>query len=192
MKNIIAGFNITCVGDEKNYSYIPSRMLNSFSDSIIKKTFRDLKINYKNYSWLDRGSDERQFCSPGVDLPFCVFCRSKFGDYNEYHTSLDKLGKVVTNKGLEQSLRFLKKLINNIEKNITYKCKILGEPFMTKYGLYNTTSNNTNSAKIKSIMNIISMCDGKLNISDISEKCRIKKNNVNNILKILIKKKIIK
>ena len=46
---------------------------------------------------------------------------------------------------------------------------------MTKYGLYNTTSNNNNSAKIKSIMNIISMCDGKLNISDISEKCRIKK-----------------
>lgn len=190
-KNIVAGFNITCVGDEKNYSYIPSRMSNSFSDSIIKQTFRDLKLNYKSYSWLDRGSDERQFCSPGVDLPFCVFCRSKFGDYYEYHTSLDKLGKVVTNKGLEQSLKFLKKLINNIEKNITYSSKIFGEPFMTKYNLYNTTSNNTNSVKIKSIMNVISMCDGKMNINDISEKCQITKNEVNNILKILIEKKII-
>ena len=191
-KNIIAGFNITCVGDEKKYSYIPSRLSNSFSDRIIKKTFRELKINYKNYSWLDRGSDERQFCSPGIDLPISVFCRSKFGEYYEYHTSLDKLGNVVTNKGLEQSLKFLKKLIDNIENNITYYSKILCEPFMTKYNLYNTLSNNTNSKKIKSIMNVLSMCDGKMNISDISERCQLSKNKIRLILNVLIKKKIIK
>ena len=71
----------------------------------------------KIYSWNDRGSDERQYCSPFIDLPICSLMRSKYGEYKEYHNSLDQLGSVVTNKGLSQSIEVYKKIIEDIERS---------------------------------------------------------------------------
>ena len=107
-KNLLAGFNISCVGDERAYSYVSSRKGNTIADYVAKKVLYSTDKKYKKYSWLSRGSDERQFSSPGVDLPLCTICRSKFGEYKEYHNSLDKLGTVVTKKGLETSVELLK------------------------------------------------------------------------------------
>ena len=67
-KNIICGFNLTCVGDERAYSYVPSRNGKSLADTVIKSALHGFK-NVKKYSFQDRGSDERQYCSPKVDLP---------------------------------------------------------------------------------------------------------------------------
>ena len=115
---MLAGFVVTCVGDERNYSYLPSRSGDTVSDRIIKKTLNENKIKYKSYTWLDRGSDERQYCSPGVDLPVASLMRSKYGTYKEYHTSLDVFGNVVTTRGLLQSLNIYKKMIQELETNI--------------------------------------------------------------------------
>jgi aminopeptidase-like protein len=117
-KRMLAGFVVTCVGDERNYSYLPSRSGDTVSDRIIKKTLNENKIKYKSYTWLDRGSDERQYCSPGVDLPVASLMRSKYGTYKEYHTSLDVFGNVVTTRGLLQSLNIYKKMIQELDTNI--------------------------------------------------------------------------
>ena len=64
MKNkIIAGFNISCVGDDRSYSYLPSRDGNTVSDFIAKHVLKWTDKNFIEYSWLDRGSDERQYCA---------------------------------------------------------------------------------------------------------------------------------
>ena len=78
-KNIIAGFNITTIGDDRGYSYIPSRYGNTLSDKVSKHVLQD--VDYVEYSYLERGSDERQYCSPGVDLPIATICRTKSVSY---------------------------------------------------------------------------------------------------------------
>ena len=135
-KNIIAGFNVSCVGDDRAYSYLPSRNGNTISDQAALHVLKWIDNNFKKYSWFDRGSDERQYCAPGIDLPVASIMRSKYGTYKEYHTSLDILGKVVTPKGLEGGFSAIKKSIEIIEKNFYPKFYILGEPQLGKRGLY--------------------------------------------------------
>tara|TARA_Y100001970_G_C14259135_1_gene878172 strand:+ start:7062 stop:8339 length:1278 start_codon:yes stop_codon:yes gene_type:complete len=188
--NLLAGFNISCVGDERNYSYISSRSGNTLADKVAKKTLNSLSLKFKKYDWMQRGSDERQFCSPGVDLPFCTLSRSKFGTYKEYHTSLDKIGNVLTKKGLNSSLRLFKEVVNFFETheyyNSTYKC----EPFMTKRNLYSHISKYEKTSN-RDLMNVLSVCDGRTDLNEISKKCNIKKFTVVKILKILEKNKLI-
>ena len=137
-KNVIAGFNLSCVGDEKAYSHISSRQGNCLADLALSSALIGLK-NVKNYSFLHRGSDERQYCSPGVDLPLCGFSRSKFGQYPEYHTSADNLS-LVSNKGLNESLGVLKNIVDAFELGLFPKTKFLGEPQLGKRNLYPTLS----------------------------------------------------
>ena len=137
-KKIIAGYNITCVGDEGKFSLLFQKMKTNFLIGLQKKIFKSKRIKYKKYSWLERGSDERQYCSPLVDLPITTIMKTKFGEYKEYHTSLDKIGTVVTQRGLKESLRIYRYLIDEIEKTTIPKSKIVCEPFLTKYNLIDT------------------------------------------------------
>ena len=132
-KNVIGGFNITCVGDERSWGLVTSRYGNNISDQIGEYILKTYHPNFIKYSWLDRGSDERQYCAPGVDLPISSITRSKYGEYPEYHTSLDNFD-VVTQKGLNESLEIYLKCIDIFEKNFATYCG-------TKYAV--TTSNGT-------------------------------------------------
>ena len=115
-KNVIGGYVITCVGDERSYSYLKSKNENSLSDKVALEEFSKIKKRKKIYSWLDRGSDERQFNAPGVDLDIGSIMKSKYNTYKEYHTSNDDLNKVVTPKGLLDSFSLIKKFILRFEK----------------------------------------------------------------------------
>ena len=138
-KNVVAGYVLTCIGDNRNYSMLESKQKNSLSDIVAKHILKQKK-KVKIYDWSMRGSDERQYCSPGIDLPIASLMRSKYGEYKEYHTSLDQIGKVVTKKGLEGGYRFVKQVINCLEKQIFPKSKTFCEPFLTKKKIYPTLS----------------------------------------------------
>ena len=98
---VIGGYNLSCIGDERNHSCILSKYENSPSDDSLIEAYKKLKIKkYKIYSFLKRASDERQFNSPGIDLKITSIFRTKYGEFPEYHTSLDNFN-VVTLKGIK-------------------------------------------------------------------------------------------
>ena len=169
LKKIKAGFVLSCLGDDKNYSLIHSPYKNTFADKVSKFNYEYNKYKFKSFSYLNRGSDERQYCSPKFNLPFCTLCRTKFGDYKEYHTSLDNLD-FITSKALEKSFLMIKSLISIIEANKTYVTNIFGEPFLTKYNLKDEVSgyNKPLNLKTKVIIDFISYSNGKNDLIDIS------------------------
>ena len=167
-KNIIAGFNLTCIGDERSYSYLPSRSGDVLSDRAALHVLENEYPGYKKYSWLDRGSDERQYCAPGIDLPIASLMRTKYGEYPEYHTSLDDLNNVVTANGLMGGFDLVRKVIEVLEMDVTARPKTLCEPMMSKRHLYPTLSTKNLHLDIKLRMNIISYLDGKKSLLEIA------------------------
>jgi aminopeptidase-like protein len=162
---------MTCLGDDGKLSYIPSRLGNTYADRLTLKTLRDHGKLFEKYSWLDRGSDERQYCAPGIDLPVCSVTKTKYGEYAEYHTSLDNLD-YISPKGLEEALEFYVQIVENLEANRTPKIRTIGEPHLSKYHLYRSTSiKNANNED--NLFNVISYLDGQHNIQEISELCKI-------------------
>ena len=131
-KNVIMGLNICCIGDNRKYSYLPTRDGNTISDQIVKHVLKNLDPNFIEYNWFDRGSDERQYCAPGVDLPVASIHRSKYGEYPEYHTSLDNLTNVVTPEGLNGGYWAVRKTLELNEKNMNFKSNVCGEPQLGK------------------------------------------------------------
>ncbi|WP_312813213.1 DUF4910 domain-containing protein [Sedimentibacter sp.] len=166
--NIIAGFNVTCVGDNRSYSYLPSRQENSLADKIALHVLHHTHPNFNKYSYLDRGSDERQYCSPGVDLPVASIMRTKYGEYDEYHTSLDDIN-LISPEGLQGSYEVYQKVIECIENNKRYISNMICEPQLGKRGLYPTLSSKNSVNKVRKLIDFLAYCDGDLDLLEISE-----------------------
>ncbi len=190
-KNVIAGYVLTCLGDSNNFSYLNSKQENTLSDNVAKKYFLSKKIKFKNYSYLDRGSDERQYNSPGVDLPIGSIMRSKYNTYKEYHTSADNLD-LVNEKNLKKSVDVICGIIEKINKSDFPISNIKCEPFLTKYNLYPTTSIKRKKSGSQDITNFLAYSNGDNDLVDISRKINIPLKNVKKIFNLLLNKKIVK
>ena len=183
-KNVIAGYNLTCIGDEREYGCMFSKYKNTFSDKALIKAYKELKIRYKEFSFIENGSDERQYNSYGVDLPIASIFRSKYGTYPEYHTSLDNF-EFVTLKGIKGGFNVAKKSIEIILKTITPKTKIICEPQMGKRNLYPSISSKNNMHKSKKLMNFLQYSDGKNDLREISKIIKCSYKEAMNIYKTL-------
>ncbi|TDO96979.1 DUF4910 domain-containing protein [Marinomonas balearica] len=168
-RNVIAGFNVTCIGDDRSYSYLPSRQGDAISDRVALHVLKHMQPQFVSYSFLDRGSDERQYCSPGIDLPVCSIMRTKYGRYPEYHTSLDDLN-LVTPEGLLGGYEVLKRAIECLEMDEILSSDVLCEPQLGKRGLYPTISTKSSGSQVKDMMNFLAYCDGSSSNFEIAEK----------------------
>ncbi len=166
--NVIAGFNITCVGDDRSYSYLPSRYGNTLADRVALHVLENMQSEFIKYSYLDRGSDERQYCSPGVDLPVVSVMRTKYGKYPEYHTSLDNLD-LISPQGLQGAYEVITKCIEALEKNEKYDVTVLCEPQLGKRGLYPTISSKQSTGNVRDMMNLLAYCDGSNDLLEVAE-----------------------
>ena len=190
-KRMLCGFVVSCVGAKDDYSLIKSPSGNNLSDHALTAELRDKK-KFNIYSYLERGSDERQYCSPNVDLPVSGFCRTKYGKFKEYHTHLDNLN-FVKEKTLRESVNVFKNIIFSFEKHFIPKSLTICEPFMTKRSLYPTVSSRDHRERnIQNMMDYIAYSNGKRNIFEISKILKLSLKDCLEISEKLIKNKLIK
>jgi aminopeptidase-like protein len=162
-----AGFVVTCVGDNLSYSYIASRNANTLADKVALNVLKYSVKEFKEYSFTIQGSDERQYCSPKVDLPVCSVTRSRYGTYKEYHTSLDNMD-FVSSEGFNGAYEVYVKIINILENNCYYELTTFCEPQLGKRGLYPNISTLETARKTNVMMNLLSYADGKNDLIDIA------------------------
>ena len=169
----IAGYNLSCVGDERAWSYLPSRAGDTLADRVARHVLGHIAPGYRRYSWRDRGSDESNYCAPGIDLPVASVMRSKYGAYPEYHTSLDDLDTVVTPRGLGQSFALYRRMLETLEQHCRPVVQVLGEPQLGRRGLYPSLSVKGSSAPVRTMLDLISMANGRTDLVDIADACGV-------------------
>ena len=190
-RNIIAGFNISCVGDNNSYSYLPSRQEDTIADKVALQVLKYTQPDFIKYSYLDRGSDERQYCAPGVDLPIASVMRTKYHTYPEYHTSLDDLN-FISPEGLYGAYDILTKCIFCLENNKTYKATVLCEPQMGKRKLWPTLGGvKTKEASVKNMMDVFVYADGDNDLLMIAKKLDVSMIELQPVIDILLTEELI-
>ncbi len=168
-ERVIAGFNLTCLGDDRAYSYLPSRKGDTLADRVALHVLRHFAPDFVSYTYHDRGSDERQYCAPGIDLPLCSVMRTKYHVFPEYHTSLDDCS-LVTEKGLQGGFEIMRKILEALEENATFQCRVLCEPQLGRRGLYPTLSTRYScTEQVDLMMDLLAYADGTMTLLDEAE-----------------------
>ena len=166
-RKTIAGFEVSCVGDDRAYSFLPSRKGGTLADRVAEQTLKQHGVNYSRYSFLNRGADERQYCSALIDLPVVSIMRTKYGAYPEYHTSLDDLS-VISPAGLKGAFDVLQNCLQAVEVNYVYRATMPCEPQLGRRGIKPLLSTK-HVVVPRTIVNILAYADGKTDLLAISE-----------------------
>lgn len=169
-EKVVAGYIVTCVGGPGGPTYLSSRSGDAPVDRVTRHVLAHCGEDYRLCDFTARGSDERQYGAPGVDLPVGSLMRAKYGDYPQYHTSLDDLA-FVTPDQLERSFDRYVACLEALEKNRRYRVTTLGEPNLGRRGLYPTLGGQAKlPADIDAMMALLGYCDGRLDLIDIAQR----------------------
>ena len=191
LKNRVkAGYVITCVGDRGQFSLVPSRTGATLTDRISQHVLEQFAPDFNQYSFLDRGSDERQYCSPLADLPMNSITRSKYHEYFEYHTSLDNLD-FITGDCLLESLGIYQQCVQAIEGNCFTTSLTIGEPQLGKRGLYPTTGGQIQQSEISDVLNILALSDGSTDLLEIATRINRPLSSLVPLVTLLVKHNLV-
>lgn len=183
--NFLAGFIVTCVGDSGKFTILKPKNETSVSYKITLRVLKDINAKFKSISFLKRGSDERQYSWPGVDLNFTSIMRTKYGSYKEYHTSLDNLS-FISSENIKETLKLYIKVINKINTSLFPKTISICEPFYENKNFINYHPIGT-----KIISNFLMYSDGLTSIEELSGILKINTTKCMNIYKFLKKNKLV-
>ena len=170
-QRLIAGFHLSCIGDERAYSFVATPNADTLADRVARHIYKSIDSEAIECDFLERGSDERQFCAPSVDLPVVTLMRSRFGSFPEYHTSLDDL-TLVTPVGLEGGFQAVKRCVEAIEATCLPRATRTAEPQLRNYGLRPDVSTRNLDDYFHLVSDVLAFADGNRDLIDLSERIR--------------------
>ena len=168
------GLVVSMVGDGGGPTYKKSRRGNTRIDRAVVHTLHHSGLTPSILDFSPYGYDERQYCSPGFNLPVGLFQRSKFGEIPQYHTSADNLDFIASDH-LAESYRMITEALNIVENDAVYrntmpKC----EPQLGRRGLYGMVGGDKNAAAVNMAMLwILNLSDGMHSLLDIAERASL-------------------
>jgi aminopeptidase-like protein len=164
------GLVTTLLADPGGFTYKRSRIGKAEIDKIVEYVLKEQGGDHRVIDFFPYGYDERQYCSPGFNLPVGCLMRTPHGQYKEYHTSADNLELVKPEK-LEESFKTIKSVISIIESNKKYINKNpFCEPQLGKRGLYKSINGKQNEMAMLWVLN---QSDGEHSLLDIAQKSGI-------------------
>jgi aminopeptidase-like protein len=193
LANIKHGLVLACVGDSGKFTYKKTRQENKEIDIVVMNTLKNSEKEFSIIDFSPYGYDERQYCSPGINLPVGCLMRTPHGEYPEYHTSADNLG-FVSAKNLTESFETITTIINTLEENKRYinqnpKC----EPQLGRRGLYQHIGGHPDSKNFQlTMLWVLNLSDGHHSLVDISERSGLKFDLISEAAEILVAENLLK
>lgn len=175
--NLQAGYVLTCCGDAGDFTYKRSRRINSEADKIAEHILKHSKRKHRVIPFAIGGSDERQYCSPGFNLPVGSIIRTKYQEYDEYHTSLDNKD-FISFDAMVETINFILDVVKGLEINEKYKGVIQHcEVQLGRRNLYTNIGGVKNrSNEISNRLHFLNYADGEhtlLEIAELSNQCML-------------------
>jgi len=182
-RSVSAGFVLTCLGGSQPLSFKQSRRKDSIVNRLWDHMLKSKVIDGQTRPFSPaNGSDERQYCSPGFNLPVGQLARTIYGTYPGYHNSLDTK-ESMTIGALYRSVNEIELLLKSLEADVRYRNRFpYGEVKLDKYGLYPDMNSPTNwsystnekqdrRVQLSRILHILNYSDGEHSLAEIAEMC---------------------
>jgi len=164
------GLVLAGIGDKGKFHYKNSRRGDAEIDRVAAHVLRHSSESFEILDFSPYGYDERQYCSPGFNLPVGCLMRSVWGTFPEYHTSADNLDFISAEK-LAASLRVCVSIVDVIENNRTYvNQNAYCEPQLGKRNLYRSTGGENLEDQLLARLWVLNLSDGKHSLLDIAER----------------------
>jgi aminopeptidase-like protein len=165
------GLTFACIGDDGELNYKRSRRGDADIDHAVELVLRDSGADHRILPWEPWGADERQFCSPGFDLPLGALMRTPHGEFEGYHTSADSLDRMRP-ESLAGAVRACLEVIDVLETN--RRCTNLspyGEPQLGRRGLYRSAGGAVATPEDeRALLWVLSLSDGRATLLDIARR----------------------
>lgn len=193
-ENVVSGFVITTVGDAGNYTLKLSKQGDALCDRAVKMVLNETigEGKYRVDKFFPMGSDERQYSSPGFNIPVCVFARTRYGLYPEYHTSADNK-TIISFEAMVDTISKYIEVVNLMDKNRVYVSRYpYCEPQLGKRDLYAKVGGSEDRTERElSILWLLNYADGEHDLISIAEKSKMPHKVLMNVAEELEEKQLI-
>ncbi|MBJ6110373.1 DUF4910 domain-containing protein [Hymenobacter sp. BT523] len=165
------GLVLSLLGEAGGFTYKKSRRGTAVVDRAVALALREAAVPHRVAEFEPYGYDERQYCSPGFDLPVGCLSRTPYGQFPEYHTSADDLD-FVRPEALLDSLHLVQSVASVLEANRRYQnLSPYGEPALGRRGLYAAVSGSPDAARAqRALLWVLNLSDGQHSLLDIADR----------------------